>query len=376
MAPPVYHYQIADLRTNQILEDIQLTGVKFTKPLNDSGRFDAAWKLGAKTRHLDPYDLTMPCRRVIYVYRDDRPMWGGIIWTRKYNSAKQTVQIGAGEFWSYFDHRKVVPLLPANPGLFDIAGLTVPYVGLDQNEIARRLVQLAQSHTGGNIQIEFDDTLSDEWRDRNFYGHKLSDIGESLRQLAGVIGGQDMVFDVVPGAGTAPKRMLLQGTPWLGQQGSAHVWTVGGNCTAYDWDSDGTRMGTRAYGAGEGVDLGTPIAVAEDPAKYAKGFPVLELENSYDTDDETILNDHTEADQEAARMPVVLPKLVVRGDVPPTAAEVGRGDDGTLVIPRGKDLFHTRGWEGPVRVVDMEFAPSASAERVVITSAPLLDDVA
>ncbi|ANZ35526.1 hypothetical protein BBK82_04960 [Lentzea guizhouensis] len=380
MALPVYRYQIADLATNRILEDVRLTGVSFNKPLNGSGRFDATWKLGAKTRHLDAYDLTMPTRRCIYAWRDDRPMWGGIIWTRKYSSTSQTVTIGAGEWWSYFDHRAVLPLLPASPGIFDLAGLAAPsYAGIDQNQIARNLVALAQSHTGGDIgiRLDLDTTTSGQLRDRTYPPYKLSNAGEMLRNLTGVIGGQDMVFDVAASStgAAAPDRVLLQGTPWLGQQGSSHVWELTGSATSYEWDSDGTRMATRAYAVGEGVDLGTPIAVSEDSSKYAIGFPLLELDTSYDGDDPDVLGAHAQGDQEAARLPVVLPRFVVRGDVPPTAADVSRGDDGRLIIPAG-DLFHRRGWDGPVRVVDIKYSPSASAERLEITAAPMLDDVA
>ncbi|MER5388381.1 hypothetical protein [Saccharopolyspora sp. NPDC002686] len=374
MALPVYSYAIADLRTNTLIEEIPLRSVRFNKPLNGSGRFNATWKLGEHSKHLDAYDLTMPCRRVIYAFRDSRPMWGGIIWSRAYNSEDETVTVGAGEFWSYFDHRKVLPVLPDNPDLTAVAGLTVAYDNVDQNEIARRLIAQAQQHAGGDIGIEFDDTVSNVLRDRTYRGYDLTDTGEALRNLTNVEGGPDMVFDVIAGPG-APRRILRIGEPWLGQQGSSHVWELRGNTISYTWPTDGTRMATRVYATGEGVDLGTPIAVHEQPERYKQGFPLLELENNYSgAESESTLFGHAEADQQAARMPVVLPQIVVRGDIPPTAAEVNRGDDGWLVIPR--DRFHRAGFEGPVRVVDMEFAPSADAERVTLTLAPLLDGIA
>lgn len=375
MTAPVYTYVIHDLATNRILEEIRLTDVKFNKPLNDCGTFNGTWKLGAKTAHLDAYDLSMPCRRVIYAYRDDRPMWGGIIWTRKYDSATQTVALGGAEFWSYFDHRKVIPLLPPSPGLTTVAGLSVTYTTQDQNNIARALVALAQTHTGGNILVEPADTdLSNINRDRTYNGWDLTDVGHALENLSNVIDGPDMVFDVLPGS-SAPRRVLRVGTPWLGQQGSSWRWEMGGNVASYTWPSDGTRMATRAFATGQGVELGLPISVSEDTTKYAAGFPLLELEKQYGSaEDEDTLAGHAEADQQTAQMPVALPTIVVRGDVSPTAAEVNRGDDGWLVLPR--DPFHRDGFEGPVRIVDMNFKPGADAERVDLTLAPLLDGVA
>jgi hypothetical protein len=373
---PVYTYLLADLATNHILEEISLTNVSFNKPLNDCGTFNGTWKLGEKTAHLDPYDLSMPCRRVVYAFRDDRPMWGGIIWTRGYDSNTQTVAIGAGDWWSYFDHRKVLPTFTPDGTLTQVAGLSVTYSATDQNAIARALVAAAQAHTGGNILVTPADTnTSGQLRDRTYNGYNLTELGDALTNLCNVINGPDIVFDVLPSTTGAPRRVVRVGTPMLGQQGSSHRWEVGGNVTLYGWPSDGTRMGTRAFAAGQGVELGLPVAVSEDTSKYAGGFPLLENESQYSSaEDADTLNSHAQADQEAARMPVVLPKLAVRGDTPPTAAEVDRGDDGWLIIP--PDLFHKHGWEGPVRVVDMTFAPGANAERVELTMAPLLDGVA
>lgn len=377
MVAPQYTYLIADTRTNTVLEEVPLDGVSFTKPLNDSGSFRGRWHLGRGSSALDPYRLTTPCKRAVYALRDGRPMWGGVIWSRDYDSTSRTVSLGAGEFWSYFDHRKVIPPLGSSPGLYTVAEQTVSFTNTDQNEIARQLVAEAQRHTAGDIGVELDGSLSYVDRDRTYHGYDLADTGEALRNLAEVHDGPDMVFDVLPPAGgsAAPRRVLRLGTPYLGQQGSAHVWEVGGNATGYRWKSDGTQMRTRAFASGEGVDLGTPIAVYEDTSRYDAGYVLLESESTYSgAERAATLNGHARADYEAGRAPVALVEVDVRGDIPPTAAEVDRGDDGRLVLPG--DEFHPDGWAGPVRVVEARFEPSASAERVALTMAPLLEDAA
>ena len=378
MAVPQYTYLVADLRTNTILDELPLSEVRFNKPLCACGLFSATWQLdeSSATRARDPYELTMPARRAIYAFRDDRPQWGGVLWTRVYDSTTHTVKLGAAEFWSYFDHRQVLPVLAANRPTDYIAGLVVDLHDTEQNEIARRLVALAQQHTGGDIGIEVDAVDSGIFRDRTYRGYELVDVGEALRQLAGVIDGPDIVFDVAPGRHTAPRRVLRLGEPQLGQTGSAHVWEVGGNVLEWSWPSDGTRMVTRAYATGKGIDLGLPIAVAEDPDRYREGWPLLESETGYSTvEDPDTLTDHADADQQAGRLPVVLPQLVTRGDIPPTAAEVDRGDDGRFIVPAG-DLFAPKGIDTTLRVIDMAFEPSTAAERVTLTMAPLLDDIA
>jgi hypothetical protein len=114
MPAPVYTYMVHDLLTNAPLGELPLTGVRHGRRLNDAGAFTGTFDLDAKTstrrRVKDPYDWTMPVTRCVYAYRDERPVWGGIIWTRRYDSSTRKVQIGAADWWSYFDHRRVIPI--------------------------------------------------------------------------------------------------------------------------------------------------------------------------------------------------------------------------------------------------------------------------
>src|SRR5689334_2722493 len=113
MATPVYTYTIHDLASNAQICELPLTGVSFCKKLYDTGTFNGTFtvenRAGSHRTVKDPYDATMPCRRCLYVWRDGVPQWGGIIWTRSYDSTNRQIQIGAADFWSYFDHRKVLP---------------------------------------------------------------------------------------------------------------------------------------------------------------------------------------------------------------------------------------------------------------------------
>lgn len=380
MTAPVYTYMVHDLLTNAPLGELPLTGVRYGRRLNDSGSFAGTFDLDAKhaarRRVKDPYDWTTPVRRCLYAYRDERPVWGGIIWTRRYSSGSRTVELGAADWWSYFDHRRVVPVLPANPPVTYVAGRQVQYSGIDQNEIARRLVQLAQSHTGGNIGIRVDSSTSELERDRTYAGHELTAVGDALRNLAGVIDGPDLLFGVAATLDPQgrPIRQLRIGTPYLGQQGSAHVFEYGGNTTGYAWPTDGTRYSSRAFATGDGAAEGMPIAVAEDRARYAAGWPLTEVEQGYSgvTDPDT-LQAHADADQFAARLPVVLPTLTVRGDMHPTVGEWDIGDDALVVI---EDDFIVRGISAPMRIVADEITPGEDSETVTLTMAPLLDDIA
>lgn len=389
MAQPIYTYEVADLRTGNILGDLPLTGVTFTQRLNDSGTLRGSFVLesrnATKRAVEDPYDWTTPARRTLTVYRDERPVWSGIIWTSVYNSTTRTMQIGAGDYWTYFDHRKILPVLTLVAGTGDSSGqqvapdltyvsrLTTLYTGVDQNAIARALVTQAQAHTGGDIGIQLDASLSAELRDREYSGFDLTSVGTALRNLAGVLGGPDIVFDVAPtlDAQGKPVRRMRIGTPNLGQESSAWVWEYDSNLIDYAWPRDGTGFTTREFAVGDGTALDMPIAVSENTSPYAEGWALMETEHQWSGEDVGTLQAHADTEQMLGRRPIVLPTLTVRGDMDPIVGAWSVGDDGVVSIE--DDLF-LHGVEAPVRIVAAEISPGEETELVTLTVAPLVDE--
>ncbi|WP_367128334.1 hypothetical protein [Saccharothrix sp. HUAS TT1] len=379
---PEWTYTVHDLLTNALLAELPLTGVGYNLVLNDSGSLGGSFSVDRRrnprgVRVRDPYNTTMPCRTCVYAWRDDVPQWGGIIWTRKYDSTTGVVNIQAADWWSYFDHRKVLPLLSFPVAVeFEIAELAVSQVGQDQNDIARYLVELAQSHAGGDLGLVLDATTSGIDRDRTWRGFELADVGEELRRLSQVLDGPDIAFGVSPSVDPVtgrPVRTMRTGDPMLGQQGAAWVWEYGANVTSYTWPSDGTRYAARTIAVGNGMEYGTPVAVSES---RPIGWPLTETETSYSSVSEPdTLQEHADSDQIVSRLPVVLPTLTVRGDRTPRIGEWGIGDDGRVQI---EDDFHTTGIETSMRIVRADVTPADDGqdETVVFTMAPLLDDVA
>lgn len=368
-------YLLADLRTGTITVEVPLSGVQLSKKLNDAGTFAGTLKL-SPTLNLDAYTVTTPGRTAVYALRDGTPWWGGVLWTRRYDSTQGTVDLGGADWWSYLDHRKVVGLLDTTSGLSTVATTTVAYTATEQNTIAANLVALAQSHTGGNLGITVSTAVSGVTRDRTYYGYALTDVGQALRDLAGVIDGPDMMFDVAGlDSSGRPNRILRLGTPRLGQQGSPHVWEVGAGVLGLTWPSDAGRMATRAYATGDGSEAGTPIAVVEDTTRYADGWPLLETANSYSgIVTLSTLVDHAAADQSAAQLPVVTPTLTVAPDVPPRLGDYSPGDDCRLIVPAGHEFF-APGVDTTMRIVAVAVSVG-DQEQVQITLNPTLEDVA
>lgn len=382
---PVWTFSVADLQTGIVLADLPFDSVSYSTPLNDAGTFGASLMLDDKiARKHDVRDLTTPGRRCFYAFRDSVPMFGGIIWNSSYDSSSQKVAIGGADWWSYFDARKILPSLAAlNPALTtEVATLSTVFDNEDQNTIARGLVSLAQSHTGGDIGIDLDSSFSGFFHDRTYYGYDLTDVGEALRQLCNIIDGPDMRFIVAadPAAPSGVARRLIIGEPWLGQQGSEHVWEYGRNLTGYTWPRDGASMATRAFAIGEGMEQGLKIGWHEDTAPYAQGWPLLETEVSHTTVriDSTLV-ESAEADQFAVRNPIVLPTLTLRPGVAPQLGDYSTGDDARVIIQDrywGDGYFPGLGLDTSVRIIDTQVSYSASAgETVKLVCAPLVEGV-
>lgn len=380
-----WSYLLADLRTNVITAEIPLTGVRISTRLGAAGTMSGTWKIAQNWSGGSPYGLTRPARTAIYALRDGRPIYGGVVWTSDCDDG-ESVSLGSSDWWSYWDHRRVVPLLSnAQPPVTEIANLDITFTQVDQNEIARQLVAIAQSHTGGDIGIVPDVVDSGVLRDRTWHGYELADVGQALKQLSEVEGGPDILFGVAANLDSngRPIRQMRIGNPHLGQLASPFVFEKGAAIQSYRWPSDGTRMVNRAYALGEGSERGAIIAAVENTDSTANGWPLLEADANYSTvTDPATLQAHAVADRYAGRLPVVLPTLTVSGDgtdrfgrrVHASTGEYSPGDDARVII---RDRFFSEGIDVRMRLIDISMSPGDDGvETNTLTMAALADDVA
>ncbi|MFF7054299.1 hypothetical protein ACFY94_38675 [Streptomyces griseorubiginosus] len=364
--PTRYTYYTADLATGVITDELPLYDVTFSTELNEAGEFRARLPLGDPriTVHR-PRELTEPGRAALYVERDGVLVWGGVVWTVKYTSADQHLEIGAAGFLSYFDHRRV---LPAGFDPADLASAHVSFTDRDQSDIARDLVAFAQEHTDGDIGVRPESTaLSGITRTLVYPGSDLKSTGEALRELASLEHGPDFVIDMAYGSDGRPVRRLRVGTPQLGRQGTPHVWEYGANLIGYAWPADGASTATRVFALGEQGEGGQLVAVVEDGGT---GRPLTETEVSYvHLTDADLLRSQARSALAAVSAPVVLPELTVRADLDPVLGSYQVGDDALVVI---KDVFFPEGTRFGVRITGIEVTPGndAGEEQVQLTVTP------
>jgi hypothetical protein len=167
---------------------------------------------------------------------------------------------------------------------------------------------------------------------------------------------------------------MRTGSPHIGIQGSPHVWEYGGNMLSYTWSSDGTKMASRAYAVGNGINEGAPIAISEDTTLYAKTWPLLEMETGYtQVNDTAVLLGNADSDQNLNTYPVVIAELLVNGRMQPTIGEFSPGDDFRMIV---HDQFFAGGLDTRMRIVAVSVNASDPLEATTVTANSTLDDVA
>ena len=316
-----YSYYFADLRTNAILAELPLTRVNFDSQLNAIGGFKGSLPLGdAGVLKLDPIGSTQTERTAIYVDRDGTIVWGGILWTRVYNSSTHALDLGGSEFLSYFQRRNVNAVFDAN--------------NIDQMDLARQVATYVASVTGGDIGITASSGTSPQMRTLHYDPWDLKNAYSILSETSALEFGYDFAVDVQYVAGVPTKTLTLsyprRGRNWLA---TGHLFEYPGNIQSYVWTEDGTQGANKVYVTGSGSGPNQLISTAADTSLIDAGYPLLEaVIPSKSIDNQYYLDSQARAHLTALANPVVIPEITVRGDLDPIFGSYSVGDDGRIRI--------------------------------------------
>jgi len=360
-----YRYLFADLVTNVILGEFPLTGVSFTQILNSPGSFSGRLQISdVRENQYDIIGSTIPARTALYIDRDGVLVWGGIIWTRTYNSTTQTLQFSGREFDSYFERRRI--------------SISQAFNAVDQLTVAQSLVNTAQTATNGNIGITVPSNTSGVTVDRVYYSYELKDVWGAIKDLSTSTDGFDVNIDVQYDSGLNPVKLLKTEYPYRGKTYSesdptALVFELPGNLVEYDYPEDGSTTANAVYGIGPGSNEGKLIATASVPSQLTDGWPFLEDTATYnDVYDSTLLGNITSAEVLAKQSPINTTKITLPAYVDPVLGSYKTGDQCLLRIT--DDRFSNNGtgygFTDIKRIVAINVDPGESSpERVTLTLA-------
>jgi hypothetical protein len=356
-----YRYLFADLLTNEIIAELPITGVSFTQQLNQAGSFSAHLLLsGVNTYGYNVDAATQPTRNAVYVDRNGILVWGGVIWSRSYDSANQTLNITAREFESYFEHRLI--------------NTTVAFTNIDQLLIVRTLINDAQMLPNGDIGVITGSETSGVLIDRVYYDYEYKNIYAAIQDLSRQDDGFDFNIKVeYDGVTFEPKKTLVLGYPRTGNvdSGVGDIQTPvfifpAGNIVQYSYPEDGSIVSNNLYVTGAGSNEGKLLANAQDAASITAGFPLLDVTVSYsDITDQTVLNELALAQVQVVATPPPIISVVVPAFVEPQYGTYSIGDDARLII---QDERFPQGLDAVYRIVGLNVLPGEDGpERVTIT---------
>lgn len=367
-----YRHSFGDLRTGAILEEYLVDSMSWSRPLNDAGTANGTLNLEDPVlRATAPRYTVAPARSFWMIEWEDTPVWGGVVWTHQYTrKPTRSLKLGASGLWSLFDHRKAVAALAYAQAPAAAADLS--FTGLSLGTQAKRLVQTAVSHVGGDIPLILpDDVLGDSVR--NYPAYNLSWIGDLLSNLTSVEDGPDIEFTIErnPTRQSYVQWRMRIGTPLLEQSGD--YWRFDDTVplspiTDLSVRIDGTKMGTRAWIPGEGQERDMLLGLQEDPELVTAGYPLLEVEDTThkSTSDPSTLDAHAWDLIARRSRPTEQWDLAVLADAPDAALGQYAPGDAALITVEG-DGYIPDG-EHPVRIIGM--SGSSSRRDVTLELAP------
>jgi len=120
-----YRYYLTNLMTNEVIAELPFSNVSYERVLRKAGGFSGTIPVIAATEKYDLYETTMPARTGLYVVRNDQCVWGGIIWSRKYDESSKSLTVDASEFTSYFYHRNIWKTLTYGSAFIGVTSFSI-----------------------------------------------------------------------------------------------------------------------------------------------------------------------------------------------------------------------------------------------------------
>ncbi|MBZ4320620.1 hypothetical protein [Streptomyces huiliensis] len=353
-APPTtdvtYRALFCDLLTDRVIDALPLTDVEFDDFIGKSGQLRATVPLPDEALARRARAALRTGRTAVWLERGSEIWWGGILWTCTAEGDERgrlRVQIQAGTFDSYFEHR--------------ILASSYVFRKRDQFHIVRELIQHAQSQPGGDIGITFEDEPSEVVLDERVYAYTdLARIRELIDGLAALENGFEWRIQCYrhPETGKRVKQLQL-GHPKITTGATDIVLDRPGQLLTYSLPVDSTVQANVWVARGESANrdqASDSVPEVSDPQvaeELAAGWPRLEGTSDHSgVSDKKLLTSAAVAELGRARQPQAIPEATFRLDGRITPALIG----GTVRL-RIRDGWHAETPDERYRVVGLTVTP-------------------
>jgi hypothetical protein len=349
-----YSYFITDLRTNEVIAELPFQNVTYATVLSGVGEFSGDIIINPDTVKYASRQVTTPGRTGLYVMRDDQPVWGGIIWKRRYNASQRKVSCVGSTFESYLGKR--------------LQPLTHKFENTDQLDIARWLLE--NDNLATDLLATVSSATSPRKRERQMYGWERKTVLDEMTRLGNLIDGFDwnVLIRKHPDSQEITRHFeFFYPKRGVSAEQSTLMFEYPGSIRDFELNEDALDGANEVYalGAGEGVDQ--KFAVAVDAEQAAAGYPRLQETRAYSSVvlDET-LQAHAVRDLERLRAPVTVFEVVVDARTEPVLGSYSVGDWARF---RMEDEFVTPAVDQYARItgISVTVDDSTGLEQVTIT---------
>jgi hypothetical protein len=347
-------YVFGDLITGQIYEEIPCEGVSVNMTLQ-GGEFRGSFGLDLTGKNNeDIVNATIPGKTFVVMEVGDVVQWGGMVWSRTYQSQAKVAQLYAKTLDQY-PSKRIVETDKTWVGIDARQVFLDLYTDMQADPYSLKVDLPAGSYSG--LEVASFATSSSE----------LQTYRTAMDSAANTTDGFEWTIDWQR-IGNSYKRTLRIGTP-LGQPESSYsvVFEYPGNILNY-WRNDtiGTA-GTSIYGvgAGEGTDMGIIEVVHAD--LLSGGFPRYDQVISFkDISDVDRLQALTEKQAQIYKAPQPVYTVEMKADREPMFGDWSIGDYCRLEL---MDPLHPLGSRFSTRIIAWEYTPpqSSAASEVRLT---------
>jgi hypothetical protein len=318
-----YSFLTTDLVTNQVLGELPVNGVSLDCQLNSSGNMSAGMKLDdPRISNENLLERCTPGKTSFWVYREAQIVWGGIIWTREWQTVGKSLSITGQTFESYAARRFPKSWI----------GTSVLQYNQGQCSIIDALWQGMQSVPNGSIGVDpyagtFDPT--DVVRQLTVNGFDLStSFDAAIQSILTFQDGPDYTISwATDNNGLPLKQLVIQ--PRIGSPvGSTDlIVDYPGAVKSYTYNENASSGNNQWWAAGDGTDATQLVGVATDAVSLASGWPLLEGTNSYDgVTQQSTIDAHAASDLSAFGVPLVTHSAELKADAMPTFGTYSMGD--------------------------------------------------
>lgn len=340
---------IGDLLTGKIRTEFQVVSGSWATAINEAG------SAGCTVSTKDPvikakrlWNAASVGLSYLAVVEGDSIMHAGPIWVQEYSKDSRQLTLTSAGMWSYFDHRVLIPVLTSGQSALDVETY---YENVSLTTVAKRLVQQAQTATGGNVPVVLPDEVTGT-ETREYQGSDLALVGDALRDLTAAENGPEI--DFVPrwnSDRSGIEWVLKVGTPDQPQlfSPSTHVWDYNvpkPSIKSLTTKKDGSKLAGASWAVAAASSL---YSQAQSPTLPQQGYPLLEVvDSTFVTDYQSQLNSRARENARVGSKPTEFWSFQAKADASPRVGEFSKGDyclikiKGDDVIPDNTDGYRRR----------------------------------